>query len=286
MFRRNYVKIAVLFLVLTLALPTFANRRAKVLTESGKKWDVLFLKMSDDTIFLKAFKPNGDMFNISGHKSKFKKVEFTDGTSLDFSLSDFPAAEKTPRSNEGGWKDTFPLANQFEGESLEGKAASSTAPLESKSGIIDHQNRQSAVPVQQQMTEKKPDNSVIKTGAEQPQPVVLPLEKPQTTQPAVKTAQVIVVKKKGRGLGLSLCILSAASLAGSGALYFLYHKDHDKEEQTFADLDRSAVKGPGTIDLLSQNKSYHEAAQRKLTYSQVLLGIGAATLTADIIFYF
>ncbi len=78
-------------LVLFISLSVYADaKKAKVITESGKKWDVLFLKMSHDTIYLKARKPNGAVFKISGHKSKFRKVDFADGSSLDFSLSDYP----------------------------------------------------------------------------------------------------------------------------------------------------------------------------------------------------
>jgi hypothetical protein len=129
----------VVFILIALAVPSLAGRKAKVTTGSGKKWDVLFLKMSKDTVFLKAFKPNGDMFNISGHKSKFKKLEFGDGTSLDFSLSNFPPAEDLssrggapaskdtlslkPPSSRHSVSDTFQFSNQYGAEDSPGAAA-------------------------------------------------------------------------------------------------------------------------------------------------------------------
>ena len=96
----KYSKITFLLVLVLFSFPAFAGKKAKVITESGKKWDVLFIKMSKDTIFLKARKPNGAIFSISGHKSKFRKVEFADGSLLDFSLSDFPPGEGQDKAGE------------------------------------------------------------------------------------------------------------------------------------------------------------------------------------------
>jgi hypothetical protein len=137
----KYKKTACILLVIALAFPTLANKKARVVTESGKKWDVVFLRMSNDTIYLKARKPSGALFSISGHKSKFRKVEFTDGSSLDFSLSDFPSTESKNKLKESGsiassrdtvflttanvqqyQKDSIFLANKAIGEQLPGGA--------------------------------------------------------------------------------------------------------------------------------------------------------------------
>ncbi len=96
----NFGKAAMTVLVIALFFPVSANKKARVITESGKKWDVLFLKMSSDTIYIKAHKSNGAVFSISGHKSKFRKVEFSDGSLLDFSLSDFPPLESKAKTGE------------------------------------------------------------------------------------------------------------------------------------------------------------------------------------------
>jgi hypothetical protein len=96
----NHSKTTILLLLVILWAPVFAARKAKVVTESGKKWDVLFLRMSNDTIYLKARKPSGGLFSISGHKSKFQKVEFADGSLLDFSQSDFPPADDPNKLKE------------------------------------------------------------------------------------------------------------------------------------------------------------------------------------------
>ena len=92
------------FFLLVFTAMVCAEKKARVTTESGKKWDVVFLRMSNDTIYLKARKPNGAVFHISGHKSKFKKVEFTDGSLLDFGLSNFPPVESPSKTRDiGEW---------------------------------------------------------------------------------------------------------------------------------------------------------------------------------------
>jgi hypothetical protein len=149
----KYKKTAYILLLVTLAFPVFANRKARVITESGKKWDVVFLRMSNDTIYLKARKPSGALFSISGHKSKFRKVEFTDGSLLDFSLSDFPSADNKNKSKESAsnapsrdtvfltppnvqqyQKDSIFLANKAIGEqlSLGANAVSTQSTTQSK----------------------------------------------------------------------------------------------------------------------------------------------------------
>jgi hypothetical protein len=92
------------FFLLVFTAMVCAEKKARVFTETGKKWDVVFLRMSNDTIYLKARKPNGAFFHISGHKSKFKKVEFADGSVLDFGLSNFPPVESPGKTRDiGDW---------------------------------------------------------------------------------------------------------------------------------------------------------------------------------------
>ena len=98
--RMNHSRMTFILAVFLFSLPVFAGKKAKVVTESGKKWDVLFLKMSNDTIYLKARKSTGGFFSISGHKSKFQKVEFADGSLLDLSLSNFPPAEDSNKERQ------------------------------------------------------------------------------------------------------------------------------------------------------------------------------------------
>jgi PEGA domain. len=85
---RNGLFIFILFIAVCSG---FCEQKAKVLTVTGKKWDVLFIRMHNDTIYLQVPKVNGKTAMVSGHKEKFKKIEFTDGTMLDLSLSNYPA---------------------------------------------------------------------------------------------------------------------------------------------------------------------------------------------------
>jgi hypothetical protein len=84
--------------------PGFADQKARVLTETGKKWDVIFIRMHNDTIYLQVPKADGKKFNVSGHKSRFKSVDFYDGTALDFSLSEFPVEHELKLNADiGDW---------------------------------------------------------------------------------------------------------------------------------------------------------------------------------------
>jgi hypothetical protein len=282
----NYRKIAVVFFLIALAFPTFANRKAKVITESGKKRDVLFLKMASDTLYLKAFKPNGDMFSISGHKSKFREVKFSDGSLLDFSLSEFPPVENPRQSSEGSWKDTFPLTNQFDEEK---SPEAATLPPQAPLGILpvkeDHPISALDTLAHWQKNEKSPEKSTIDSGTAEKKHIVPAPEKPQPLQPA-EPAPMVVGKKKARGFVLSLCLLSGASFAGSGVMYYFYRKDHWKEEETFSSLNNLSVKGSNSNELISNNKAQHQEERTKLNFSQILLGIGAASLVTGVVFYF
>jgi hypothetical protein len=293
----NYGKIAIVFFMIALAVPTFANRKAKVITESGKKWDVLFLNMSNDTIYLRAFKPNGDLFSIAGYKSKFKEIRFSDGSLLDFSLSNFPPVTKPDQSNEGAvasgsyslppspqqtWQDTFPQTSQLNEEASQWeKSLSSQSPSGAQPGSTDQKATAPDTLTKRQEKKISPDTPAIDSKAtvpEETKQAPLALEKPQTAG--------IAGSKIRRGPSLSLGIMSIASCAVSGVMYSLYRQDHAKEEQTFARLDNLMLKGSNSDDLISKNKAQHQDAQTKLTVSEILLGLGAALLVANIVFYF
>ena len=107
----------------------------------------------------------------------------------------------------------------------------------------------------------------------------LTLEKPKTT----RTARV---KKKGRGIALSISALSVAFFAGSGVSYYLYRKDHRNQLKTFNYLNNSTVKGPDVEDKIAQNRDQHADTQMKLNISQVLFGTGALLLGTGIILSF
>jgi PEGA domain len=85
---KNWVFI---FVLLNAVGAGFCGQKAQVITVTGKNWAVVFLRMHNDTIYLQVPKINGKKFSVSGHKSKFKSVEFADGTFLDLSLSNYPA---------------------------------------------------------------------------------------------------------------------------------------------------------------------------------------------------
>jgi hypothetical protein len=87
----------------------FGEQKAKVLTETGKKWEVIFIRMHKDTIYLQVPKPDGKKINVSGHKSRFKSVDFEDGSALDFSLSEFPVQRELKLAGDiGDWPGNNP----------------------------------------------------------------------------------------------------------------------------------------------------------------------------------
>lgn len=77
-------------LLLSSLFAIHAAQRAKVITDTGKKHSVIFLRMHSDTIYLKVPRGDGTSFSISGYKSRFKSVEFVNGKHLDFSLHNYP----------------------------------------------------------------------------------------------------------------------------------------------------------------------------------------------------
>jgi PEGA domain len=82
----------------------FCGQKAKVLTATGKKWDVVFIRMHNDTIYLQVPKVNGKPMSVNGHKTKFKKIEFSDGTTLDLSLSNYPPEHEVKSNGDiGDW---------------------------------------------------------------------------------------------------------------------------------------------------------------------------------------
>ena len=296
-------------------MPAFASTKAKVITASGKKWDVLFLKMSNDTVFLKVFKPKGKAFNISGHKSKFKKVEFSDGSALDLSLSNFTPSEEGSQPKKGSakggaqdtassaqtsskkyWDDSFKLSDSKEEESPYEIGPSYQPPTRIKPAVGENQAAAADSSAREQKKEASPEKSAVALAAKvpvepQPSSAAATLEKPQPSSAAAtpkksKGAAVVVGKKGGGRVGISLFGLSVTSFALSGIVYYFYHKDHGQEEETFASLNNRVIKGPNTLELISSNQDQHEGLQKKLTISQILLGLGAAFLVADVIFYF
>jgi hypothetical protein len=350
----NHLKIAFLLLMVLFSLPVFASKKAKVVTESGKKWDVLFLKMSNDTIYLRARKPNGGLFSISGHKSKFQKIEFADGSLLDFSLSDFPPAEGSGKTGDPAGasaqhdtvflatpslqqdpKDSASRADQSTGEAWASSTSSfapslyqaaqdtATAALTASDTAVQsrgNEKRETKAPLDSGAAvsvETKPPNAVVRIDGNQIEgttPLVArhlttgqhtivayndslqasrivslgkgELKRLHLTLEKSKAEQSAGVKKKSRGLALSLSALSVVSFAGSAGTYYLYRKDHRKQMKTYEYLNNSSVKGPGVVDLIAQNESQHEETQLKLTISEILFGTGALLLGAGIIFYF
>jgi hypothetical protein len=292
----KYGKAALLVIVLALFSPVSANKKARVITESGKKWDVLFLKMSKDTIYLKARKPSGAVFSISGHKSKFRKVEFSDGSQLDFSLSDFPLPDNKKKNTEtvGGVGDTVFLY----------EPSSQLAKNDTVFPAGRHNDSTSlgTTPTVLQSSSPKPDSvksqsfAVDTSGGQSPNKQPL-LDSESMISLETKPANVAVKKdekafagigekKKSRGFAIALGLLSAASFAGSAGSYFLYNRHLPSEQQTFDDLNNSVVKGSNAETLIEKNKTQHENAQLKLTASNILLGAGVLFLATGIIFYF
>jgi hypothetical protein len=110
-------KKSVFIFILFFAVCTgFCEQKAKVLTVTGKKWDVVFIRLHSDTIYLQVPKANGKNMGVSGHKTKFKKVEFSDGTMLDLSLSNYPPEHEIKISGDiGDWPG--PNSNFIESQS-------------------------------------------------------------------------------------------------------------------------------------------------------------------------
>ena len=100
------------------------------------------------------------------------------------------------------------------------------------------------------------------------------------------TAPIITLNKKSRGFSLSLGLLSLGSFAGAGGMYYLYRKDHWKEEESLARLNSLKIKGSSATDIISQNKTQHQEAQTKLIVSEILTVVGAASLATNVVFYF
>ena len=358
----SHLKMIFFVMAILCAIPAFAGKKAKVITESGKKWDVLFLKMSNDTIFLKARKPNGVLFSISGHKSKFQKVEFDEGGALDFSLHDFTPAESpnkpkdenastqrdtvslpTP-SEQKSQKDTVSLSDQTPTETWTPSTSSFAPPLYQtakpdtaaakpvvkpvvKPVIADTVEKTRPIekiavkaPLDSGATltiESKPTKALVRIDGIEVEGTTPLIAKHLTvgehtvvaynnslqvskvvylgkgekkrlrlTLEKIKTQQSAGIKTKSHGLGISISLLSIASLAGSAGTYYLYRRDHDKQLKSFEYLNNSTVRGPEVDRVLRENQTQHESSQTKLNFSQVLFGTGVVLLGAGIILYF
>jgi hypothetical protein len=255
--------------------------------------------MSNDTVYLKARKPNGALFSISGHKSKFRKIEFTDGSLLDFSQSDFPSADNKNKLREGAFssssrdtvslttpsvqyqKDSIFLANKATDEQLLG--GMNAFPSQSTTQFkTDSAGDMSWVPDSSES--KRSHEMTTEDVAGDTEGMISKETKPSNAM--VKIEYKAANKKKGRRLALSLGVLSVVSFAGSVGTYYRYHRDHPNEVKTFEDLNNSMVKGSNAESLLSQNQSQHDKAQMNLTMSRILLGAGVAFLAAGIVIYF
>ena len=100
----DFKKTLIIFILFMAAGAGFCEQKAKVLTATGKKWDVLFIRMHNDTVYLQVSKANGRPMSVSGHKTKFKKIELSDGTIIDLSLSNYPAEHDIKLSGDiGDW---------------------------------------------------------------------------------------------------------------------------------------------------------------------------------------
>jgi hypothetical protein len=342
-------------LVLCFSLSSLAEvKKARVITETGKKWNVFFLKMSHDTVYLKVYKPNGTPFHISGHKSKFRKVEFADGSLLDLSLSDFILSEKSQKNSSDisspppsrdtvvlngqsaspAKSDTTRSDNQFTTPDIGAMTGSWDLPADKKNDTMGSSMARLDSLAAERLREKKMERPLIDSGGlltittepskaaieidgrtiEGITPLIvnnvgkgehrisarkdslyastnISLENGEVKQVALSLEKLqgnkpVAVIKKKRGWGIVLCVLSATAIAGGGALYYLYGKDHDKEMQYYQALDQASVKGDAAGDLIAKNKEKHESAQLKLLGSEILFGMGAACLTAGLIIVF
>jgi len=93
-------------LLLSSLFAIHAAQRAKVITDTGKKHSVIFLRMHNDTIYLKVPRGDGTSFSISGYKSRFKSVEFANGKHLDFSLHTYPPEYPSEEPSASSSQDT------------------------------------------------------------------------------------------------------------------------------------------------------------------------------------
>ena len=341
------------FLVLFLAGAVFGDKKARVITESGKKWDVVFLRMSNDTIYLKARKPSGAFFSISGYKSKFKRVEFSDGSLLDFTVSNFPSAEtqnkprdigdwsssmdsssRKPGSSGSSWED-IPIPEKNDSSAsgpnavylaFESKHDSAAATSPSQSNLNVQKMQENGLEKTRDARENgdtaketglsietKPSRALIEIDGkpiEGATPLVVrhlaagkhtlrvhsgPLgNSMNVTLVPGKIGEVKLqldkeqsgsVKKK-HTVAFSLCMLSVAALAGSGASYYLFTDDRKKSEEAYESLQNASVLGTPSSNLLDVNKSKNGGAADKLKISQLLLGVAAAFLGVGIVLYF
>jgi hypothetical protein len=256
----------------------FAEKKAKVITESGKKWNVLFLRMSNDTVYLKVRKPNGNLFSVSGHKSKFRRIEFLDGSTLDLDLSNFPAPETQLKSHDIGEYSRAADSTQSN--------PASAQPVTAESGAGNNPTDSAAAPAHYP-NQKQDTGSLSATYADSSSLSGLQgtaSELPKTTDISKPIANPTI--KKSHVAGFSACLLSAAAFAGSAASYYLFTVDHKKSEEAYASLENVSVLGTQASELLNVNKSKHDAAKNELTISQILLGAGSALLAVGIILYF
>jgi flagellar basal body-associated protein FliL len=93
-------------------------------------------------------------------------------------------------------------------------------------------------------------------------------------------------KKKSHGFAISLCFLSVAALAGSGASYYFALDDQKKSENAKTSLGNAYVLGKTASGLIETNQRQNDSAKKKAKIAQILLGAGAVLLGAGIIFYF
>jgi hypothetical protein len=264
-----------LLLILFAVMGAYGEKKARVITESGKKWNVIFIKMSNDTIYLKVPKPNGAFFSISGHKSKFKKLEFSDGSTLDFALSNFPFVENP--------ENVFDTVNNIDSASLVKQNSLSTIKDSNNNQHSDYYGEYSSPDSNFSFNTSDAAKSTKNDTAS-----IFRLDNAE--KPAGITPDTIKgipsMKKKSHVLSFTFLSLSIASAASGAICYYQYKQDHKKAQDAFVKINQASIDGVEAEKLIEENRRQHDNEKSMLSMSEILFGTSAAFLSIGIVFYF
>jgi hypothetical protein len=266
------MKLKILMICSIIAWPLISihgAEKATVITETGKKHSVFFLRMHGDTIYLKVPKEDRTFFSISGHKSRFKSVRFSDGTMLDLTLSNYPSDNQSGEPSGAADADTAKAPLARPSELAQALAAARDSTFYADSTALSRP----AAPIQP--VPRSNSGSVKNTTAS------FTLEKSlEAAGPAKRSPH------PGRGAGMGLTVLSLAAFAGGGALYFMSLDDRKSAGADKRFLDQSAVPGPVFNAKVKENKQLTREADAKSVLAAGLAGIGAAGICIGIVLLF
>jgi hypothetical protein len=182
------IKKSLFLLIIFIAVGAgICEQKAKVMTVTGKKWDVVFIRMHNDTVYLQVPKANGKPMGVSGHKTKFKRIEFVDGTILDLSLSNYPVEHEIKLGGDiGDW----PGPNLGSLELQSAPSNSSSEPAGSKKSTFVEDSLALNALASHAQKETRPDSSMGKKASADNS---VPANSPEKSNP---TGGTIIISSK------------------------------------------------------------------------------------------